>query len=224
MADYITEQDDSNEAARPTRAAVIRRAFDAAALELRVSMPAEVLTYDHKKQMVSVQPHFKRKYRDGSIDEPPVISNVPVAFPRAGKSFIVLPIEKGHIVQLIFSDRSLEKWLSTGKIVDPEDTRAHHISDPFAIPGGYSFADPADVNNEKDIIIKNADAKGFHEIRIKKNGHIQFINKTDELVKVLNDLLQAILDARTPTCGGPQPLNNPKWPDIVRRLKTFLEK
>lgn len=221
MAEFIKEEDDSQEAAIPTRAQVLRKFFDAMAMELRVSMPAQVIRYDEKLQLCDAKPFFKRKYKDGTIEAPPVIYNVPVDWQRAGKAYIHLPLEAGHVVQLIFSDRSFEKWLSSGKEVDPEDSRAHHISDCHAIPGGYPFSDPVKVNNPKDIIIKNDEGI---EVRVKKNGHIQIINKTDELVKVLNDVLQAILDARTATCGGPQPLVNPKWPTLVKRLKSFLEK
>lgn len=224
MTEFINEEEDSIEASRPSPAEVIRQAFDAMAMELHVSMPAEVVNYDHKSQTITAKPHFKRKFKDGKIEDPPLIYRVPVAFPRAGKSFMVFPIEPGHSVQLMFSDRSLEKWMSSGKTVEPEDTRAHHISDAFAIPGGYSLADPVKVNNAKDIIIKNDDGGNFVELRMKKNGHIQVINKTDELVKVANDMLQVLREARTPTCGGPQPLVHPRFPEITRRLKTFLEK
>lgn len=225
MAEFIRQEEDSQEAAKPSPAQVIRQAFDAMAMELRVSMPAQVLRYDHKTQLIDAKPFFKRKYKDGTVEAPPVIYNVPVDFQRAGKAFIALPLEPGHVVQLMFSDRSFEKWLSSGGEVDPDDSRAHHISDCHAIPGGYPISDPAKINNAKDLIIKNDDGKGnILEIRLKKNNHLQVINKTDELVKVLNDMLQVLREARTPTCGGPQPLIHTKFPEITRRLKTFQEK
>lgn len=224
MADFITEQEETQEPARPTQAQVLRKFFDAMAMELRVSMPAQVIRYDHKKQLIDAKPFFKRKYKDGTVEAPPVIYNVPVDFPRAGKSFISMPLEPGHVVQLIFSDRSFEKWLSSGQELDPEDSRAHHISDCHAIPGGYPFSDPAKVNNAKDIIIKNDDGKGFLEMRLKKNGHLQVLNSQEELVKVLNDMLQILREAVTYTCGGPQKLRHSKFAEIAARLKTFQEK
>jgi len=39
---------------------------------------------------------------------------------------------------LIFSERSLDTWLTYGGIQKPDDFRKHDLSDAFAIPMGYS--------------------------------------------------------------------------------------
>lgn len=225
MPEFIEEIRNDQSRVTPTLAEMIRQAIQGNSQEIRVAMPAEVIEYDYKKQMVNARPYFKRKYLDGEVTDAPVIYNVPVAFPRAGEAFVSMPIEKGHNVLLIFSDRSMEKWLNSGTAVDPEDRRVHHISDAIAIPGCYPFSNPAPVANNTDVIIRNGNGKtAFTEIRVKKNNHIQVLNEKEELVKVLSDLLQIILDARTPTCAGPQPLISAEWPKIQARLKSFLEK
>ncbi len=225
LLDFFEEEEKPQRAATPTLTEVFRKAMDSLSMELRVGMPAKVIKYDHKKQMVDVQPDFKRKYKDGKTQDAPIIYNVPVAFFRAGNAFISMPLEKGHSVWLMFSDRSLEKWLSSGESGDPEDTRTHHITDAVAYPGVYSFATPASIHNEKDIIIKNDDGDGnILEFRIKKNGHLQVLNKTDELIKVLSDLVQTIRSAVVYTSTGVQKLKHKDFQKNHNRLKTFLEK
>ena len=176
--------------------------------ELRVCMPGKIVTIDFKTQKASVQPDFKRKYNDGTEQSSPIIYNVPIAHPRAKDAFVVMPLKKGDSVTLIFSDRSLEKWLSSGAEGDPGDERSHHISDAFAIPGGYAFSDLAGIANGDDLIIKNKKL----EIRCKKNGHIQVLNSAHELISVLEEWMNAsISGAHT-------------WKIRIRRkLRTFLE-
>ncbi len=225
LLDFFNEKEQPQNAPTPSLTEVFRKAMDSLSLELRVGMPAKVIKYDHEKQLVDVQPDFKRKYKDGKVQDPPVIYSVPVAFFRAGSAFISVPLEKGHQVWLMFSDRSLEKWLSSGEQGDPEDTRAHHISDAVAFPGVYSFATPAAINNPKDIIIKNDDGDGnILEIRVKKNGHVQVLNKQEELIKVLSDLVQTIRNAVVYTSTGPQKLKHKDFSKNHKRLNTFLEK
>lgn len=207
--EFFTEEEKPQNEATPTFAEVIKQAIEHGQLETRVSMPAEVVSYDHKKQMISARPYFKRKYQDDTVADAPIIYNIPVAFPRAGDAILAMPIAKGHSVLLVFADRSMEKWLSSGKAGDPEDTRAHHMSDAIAIPGCYPFSNTVALNNNRDIIMKNADL----EMRLKPNGHLQVLNSANELIKVLDEYMTA--DIR----------GSHNWKVRIRaKLRTFLEK
>jgi hypothetical protein len=114
--------------------------------DLRVAMPARVESYDAAKQVVSVQPLIRDYFEgdDGALvwERLPVISNVPVAFPTAGGIFLTLPIQAGDVGLVIITDRSLERWLSTGGEVTPEDTRTHNLSDGVFYPGLRPAAQP----------------------------------------------------------------------------------
>lgn len=218
--EFVEEIKRNDKESTPTLSTVLRRAMDSLSAEMRVCIPAEVIKYDKDKQSVDVRPYIKRKYADGQAQTPPIIYNVPVAFHRAGNAYIAMPLEVGHSVLLVFSDRSIEKWLSSGAQTDPEDTRKHHIADAIAIPGCYPFSNPASIPNATDVIIKNDNL----QMRVKKNGHLQVINQTNELVKVLNDMLQIIREAVVYTSTGPQLLRHSKFSEVASRLKTFLEK
>lgn len=227
MTETFDEQDELTQEPTPSLEEVITKAMENAAYKLNVGVPAEVIRYDRKKQLVDVRPDFNKKYKDGKIEEAPVIYNVPVKFQRAGQSIIAMPIKVGHKVNLHFQDRSLEKWKSSGTRGHPDDTRAHHTSDCFAFPGGYPFSDSVPLANDDDIIIRNQKDKNSKqrvEVRIKPNGHIQILNNKEELVKVLDDLITYLREAKVYTSTGALRLRHSKFESGQKRLRTFLEK
>lgn len=223
--DFLTEEENPQEEQTPSLAQVIKDMVDSSLFDVRVSMPAKVVEYDHETQKVTVQPIFKREYKDGTKLQLPKIYNVPVAFQRAGESIITMPLEKDNYVLLVCCDRSLEKWLSNGGDVTPDDVRHHSLSDAVAIPGVYPFNDPASVNNANDIIIKNQKGNGKLELRLKTNGHLQILNhKGFDLVKLVDDILTAVREARVVTGdAGVQPLVNPQFPVLQGKIRTFKE-
>lgn len=217
------ELDPGDEGETPTLADILLGLKAATKYEMRVAMPGLVVNYNKDKQVIDARPVFQSVHKTGTIEDPPTIHNIPVIFPRSGKAFLAFPLQAGDGVILFFTDRSLEKWQTSGNIHNPEDTRAHHISDAIAIPGGYPSGGSVAIQNGNDVILSNDFAKAGTEIRVKPNGHLQIFNQKEELVKVLNDMLQIIMEARTPTCGGPEPLTHPKFDEIRARIKTFQE-
>lgn len=199
---------------------VIKTALTSLEEKIHVAMPARIESYDYKTQKAVVKPLFRRKFRDGKEVSLPVIHNVPVACPRAGKAFIHMPLKRGDKVLLIFADRSLDKWLSTGGDIEPADARMHDLSDAVAYPGLYPFNDTANVTNGDDIVIRN----GNTIMHIKANNHLQVINGTTELIKTMCDFIRAVREAWTPTCGGPQRLRHHRFAELERRFKSFLER
>jgi hypothetical protein len=122
---------------------VLEKAVDSSARALRVAMPARVEKYDAGRQSVDVKPLVQDWYEDEqgarrSVSIP-VISQVPVVFPGAGGFRLTFPIQSGDTVLLVFTDRSIDKWLHAGGEVDPVDIRMHQLSDAVAIPGLHPF-------------------------------------------------------------------------------------
>ena len=209
--------------ATPSLARVMKETVNAKLLETKNMLPGVIVKYDYKTQKADVQPTLKMKSIDGTVFEMPVIYNVPVAHPRAGDAFIHMPLKKGNNVMLIFSDRSLDNWLSSGGVVDPKDSRMHHLSDAVAYPGLYPFNEPLSLNNGNDIIIKNKSGGSFLEVRIKKNNHIQIKNGRHDLLKVLSDFMLHVKQAQTITALGLQTLQHPLFAADVLAVNTFLE-
>lgn len=194
-------------ASTPSFEQVIKQAIDLAVTELRVSLPGIVQRYDAQKQQADVQPVIMKKYTNGNVVKLPVITNVPVAHPRAGKTIIHVPIHVGDVVQLVFADRSLDRWLSEGGVVDPLEGRKHNLSDAVAYPGGYPFNDPVAIGDPDAVTIKNENA----EVLVKADGTVSIkgnlINLGDhslskfvaiaELVKSEIDSFKSTFDSHT---------------------------
>jgi hypothetical protein len=123
----------------PQLVEVMRRAALAAILDTRTATVARVEKYDAGKQTVDVQPLLQEHVEvDGELQaiSLAVIPSVPVLFPGAGGFRVTFPIQPGDTVLLVFSDRSLDRWLERGGgPVDPVDLRHHHLQDAVAIPG-----------------------------------------------------------------------------------------
>lgn len=225
--ELFEEKETGEEEIEPTFEEIIKRAFEGMAREMRVSMPAKVLKYDKDKRLADVQPVFKRKYRDGKVEDSPVIYNVPVAHNQAGNSFVHMPLKEGHSVMLVFQDRSLEKWISSGGVHDPEDTRAHHISDAIAYPGGYPSNEPLKINNPDDLIIGHSDGKDGGdrmEFRFKEDGKLQILNRRYDYIELMDDLIQVLRDAVVYTDNGPQKLRHAEFEALHQKFKTFVHK
>lgn len=138
----------------PTAAETIRRALNAYGMDLRVSMQAVVTAFDGKNK-VSVKPLVKNAYLDENdtrqVESFPIITGVPVQFPGSGVFRLSFPISDGTLVvggvqvpattgTLVFSDRSLDKWLTgKGGEVDPEIDHEHALSDAVFFAGVTAF-------------------------------------------------------------------------------------
>jgi hypothetical protein len=122
---------------------VIKAAIDAQMRELFVALPGQVVVYNAIKQEVDVRPLLQRAFvdEDGNddTDELPIVTSVPVMFPRAGGHFLSLPITVGDNVLLLFCDRSIDSYMSsTGTVsIDPVDFREHDLTDAVALPGFF---------------------------------------------------------------------------------------
>lgn len=135
-----------------------------------VCMPGKVESYSFSDQKANIQPLIKRKYKDGSVDSYPVLTNVPVVWLRTARSGFVFPLKKGDGVLIVFIQRSTERWRSsTGEEVEPADSRKFDLSDAVAIPGLYSLKQENIAENNDDLLIKHEGTK----VRIKKNGQVE---------------------------------------------------
>ncbi|HHF4558465.1 TPA: Gp138 family membrane-puncturing spike protein [Haemophilus influenzae] len=148
--------------------------------EINVSLPGKIVSYDAETVRATVQPSIPKRLANGEVLNAPQIVNVPVMFPMAdingAVAQVTLPVKVGDGCLLIFSQRSLENWLS-GSNDAPDDPRMFDLSDAFCVMGGNSRSPNADVEN---LCIKYGSGK----IKIAPNGNIT-INSPD--VRVTTD-------------------------------------
>ncbi len=204
--------------ATPTLAQVIKDGIEKELLEVHTSMPAAIVSYDAKTNLAVVCPSLKRKYKteENAIDLP-LISNVPVGHLKFGDSHIRFPVKPGNEGYLQIMERSIDKWSETGGLVDPDDPRKFALSDAVFIPQLWSKRNPlVSKGSPNSLEIRNA--KSF--IEVLPNGRFRISNGSEELIKLLTDLVGELLTAKVVTAIGPQQFTV----DTLAKLAALLKK
>jgi hypothetical protein len=146
---------------RPTLTEAVRQAIESALNGVHVCLPGVVQRYDKSTAKAEVKPVLSKAYLDETTEDMPVIANVPVVWMRTVNAVIHLPLAKGDTVLLVFSERSMDSWLSDGKVGAPPDRRKFDLSDAIAIPGLFPFSasNPATDGDAVEVIHGNASIK-----------------------------------------------------------------
>lgn len=207
---------------------IIRRAIADSARGLRVCMPAMV-TALNGDQNVNVQPLFQTRLIDGTPpSNMPQVQQVPVSMFMGSGYSIRLPVAIGDTGYLIISDRNMDAWLAgSGAIVDPQDTRAHNLSDAIFVPGLVPFAKQTQIGGT-DLVITN----GSLVAKFQKAGKFVVTNGTNELLDLLVQIttecqsLSSTLSTDTVnTIFGPTQLNAfATYENIANVLEDLLNK
>jgi hypothetical protein len=155
----------SNQSPRPET--VLRRAIARALREASTAEPAIVESVDHATCTVDVQPLLMRVRQTESgereVTRAPMVVGVPVLFAGGGGSRLTFPVKRGDVCLLLVATRSIARWNAIGGEVDPEDNRAHHISDSIALCGltdsahAKPFHATATVLEGNDVRLGDAD-------------------------------------------------------------------
>ncbi len=160
----------------PEIAESLETIFGATLNELHTALPARVERYDASNQRADVKPVILRVFLDEDGNEQtyeyPIVTDVPVHFPRGGGAFIHLPIAAGDLVLLVCGQRSLDRYLETdGKqVIDTQDSRRHHFSDAVAFAGLSTSKNNVALSNAKDLIIGLED--GSAEVHVQPGGKV----------------------------------------------------
>ena len=126
-----------------TDEAYLDEAFWQKACDLRVSIPAVVVSFDSTKQVVTVQPAIKENFLKALVPVPTALPQLqcPVTVYRGGGFSITLPIQAGEECLVVFADMCIDTWwVSGGTGNNQAERRRHDLSDGIAIFGLCSQA------------------------------------------------------------------------------------
>lgn len=182
-----------------TLASAIKFAINNALYSINTCLPCQILTYDYKTQRASVQISLNKKFINGTEQAAPIVSNVPVVFPRSFSASLTFPLLPGDPCLLLFSQRSLDSWKKIGGQITPDDFRKFDLSDAIAIPGLYSFNQESPAPNNSDVSLK----LGQVEVRLQPENKLAIGNQTTEVLKVISDLLGYLSTSLTTSNGAP---------------------
>ena len=135
---------------------------------LRVSMPGIVQSFDPISVTCTVQPAIKCSQPDDAGNEVsaslPLLTDIPVIFPRGGGCTITFPVQEGDECLIIFSDRCNDFWWQSGGIQEPADDRQHDLSDAFIIVGPQSQAKKISNISTNSVQIRTDGGGSFVEL------------------------------------------------------------
>lgn len=103
--------------------------------DIHTCLPGVIVSYDG--QLATVRPSLDKLLGNGQALVAPQIVKVPVCWPvgdiHGAQALITVPLKPGDDVELNFSERCLDNWL-TGSNSAPDDPRQFDLSDCFATP------------------------------------------------------------------------------------------
>lgn len=211
----------------------LAQTFATLQLQLRRSLwtalPGRVQSFDPSKQSADIEPlvHDTWEGEDGTNQTGPlpVIPSVPVCFPGSGGWRVTFPVAKGDTGLLVFCSRSIDRWLSEGGSVDPQDDRTHDLSDAVFVPGLTDFGHPIDPFKNDRLTIGKV---GGTQIHLKPSGtqvgtddasQLDWVPIGTPLKTFLTNLLTALNTLNLPvsgaTAGPPAPGTFPVLPTIL---------
>ena len=155
---------------------------------MHTCLPGRIESYDYTTQKASVLPLLRDVYSDGEEINMPVIIDVPVVFPAIGSVGLTFPVNAGDGVLLVFAERSLDKWLSRGGVVTPDDPRRFDLSDAIAIVGLNPFTETSQADNNTDVTLQNGTAK----LKLQTGGKVALGTSTNELLAIIEELIDVI--------------------------------
>ena len=192
---------------------------------LRVSLPGIVQSFDPATCTCTIQPAIAGQGVDdkGQIQSAPLplLTDVPVIFPRGGGCTITFPVKAGDECLVVFSDRCIDFWWQNGGVQEPVDPRQHDLSDAFAFVGPQSQAQKISGISTTSVQVRTDDGSSFIELMqggnvnittplLTVNGNVQ-INGTvtstgDQVAKGISQTghVHSGVQSGSSQTGGPQ--------------------
>lgn len=128
--------------------------------DIRVALPATILSFDPDKQTVVCKPLIRELVNTNGTaryEELPELRDVPISIPRAGNWAITLPIKPGDECMVIFQDLCIDGWWFRGGIQNWNDLRRHDLSDAIAIFSPWSQPNIIPSYNTNNLEVRNLD-------------------------------------------------------------------
>ena len=135
--------------------------------ELRVAIPAIVVSFDAQKQTVTAQialREVRRTPTGAKNEEIAPIYNVPVLLFRAGRFGITLPLQAGDEGMLIFCDMCIDSWWQNGGVQNQLERRRHDLSDCGFFPGLWSQPNVLDNYSTNSLQLRSDDGDSVVDV------------------------------------------------------------
>lgn len=110
----------------------------------------------------------------------PLLQGVPVCILSGGGGTLTFPVASGDTCLVLFNDRDLGNWFSTGNTASPPPSgRAHSLSDGLAIVGFRNMANPLTGYSTTDAVLQNGGST------VSLGSKVSVANQSTSLLTVL---------------------------------------
>ena len=192
-----------------TQTELLEQAKNNAMMDVRVSMPARIVSFDPATKTASVEIGLKMVNADDSQSEYPPLVDCPCLFTRGGGFHLVHPYKAGDKGIVLFSDRCFDGWFQAGQVAPPMDFRVHSMSDAYFIGGADCLDDVSPIVSDAMFIGKDDNSAG---VTIKASGDIDLngVNISPSGIitlpdgTILNSHVHGNVQSGNSTTGEPQ--------------------
>lgn len=183
-------------------------------LRLNAHAIGQIVSFDPVKQKAQVRVVYVKTFaridskgeRSITHKEYPILSDAPVIFMGGGTANLTMPVSPGDTCVLLFNDRDIDNFITSGQITPVNSNRLHDLNDAMVLVGVRPFTNPIQNFDTARAVLRNKNAQvGVGQDKIK------LANQITNLHAILSDLISALkttpLIASTGAVGTPSPLN-----------------
>ena len=192
-----------------TQTELLEQAKNNAMMDVRVSMPARIVSFDPATKTASVEIGLKMVNADDTQSEYPPLVDCPCLFTRGGGFHLVHPYKAGDKGIVLFSDRCFDGWFQAGQVAPPMDFRVHSMSDAYFIGGADCLDNVSPIvsgaifigkdDNSAGVTIKASGDIDLNGVNISPSGIITLPDGT-----ILNSHVHGNVQSGNSTTGEPQ--------------------
>lgn len=170
-------------------------------LEINCHAIGTIQSFDSSNQTATITINYLRTYYE-KIDnsenykkttvEYPLLIDCPVVCLRGGSAGLSLPIQKGDECLVLFNDRSIDNWFSSGQVLPVSNPRLHSMSDGIALVGlsnSQRSIEDYDATRASLYYGKTRVAVGEEKVKIE--------NETKNLNTILQNLITVLVGLTT---------------------------
>lgn len=163
---------------------LIKRSFVEMMKDVGTSILGHFIAFNSDTQLAQIQIGIQRVDVNGKVFTPPPLIECPVYFAGGSQYFIEHQINPGDECLLVFSQRCIDAWMTTGGVANNPILRFHDFSDAVIFPGVRSQPNKiASFENngvrlrnkagDKFIWLKNDGTAEITVTTLKVNGNIE---------------------------------------------------
>lgn len=166
--------------------------------DLNCHQLGEIVSFDPATQTASIQLTVDIQTND-SVYRYPVLTNCPVFVLSGGNGCITMPVAEGDTCLVLFNDRDIDNWYTTGNEAVPNSPRTHDLSDGLALVGFRNLSNKIFGYDPTELQIRN----GTGKIAITADtGKVKMSNDVGSLLNAMNKIILALTALNTVKSGG----------------------